>query len=165
MGLPNKFVRFDIQSLVIQETEAFLHHVGCTQGVEALVLWAGTVDEGIARIGQVFVPEQRGYRTPQGHYLVVDPASTARIREACLDLGLLPLVQVHSHPQEAFHSARDDRYPILKRVGCLSIVVPHFARSPMGQLTGCSVNELEPGGHWREWTTTEIRHRLQILRG
>src|SRR5579863_599742 len=35
--------------------------------------------------------------------------------------------QVHTHPGEAFHSAMDDRWPIVSQPGFLSIVIPDFA--------------------------------------
>src|SRR4051812_32975161 len=37
-------------------------------------------------------------------------------------------VQVHTHPEEAFHSATDDAYPIVHSTGFLSLVIPNFAQ-------------------------------------
>jgi hypothetical protein len=35
--------------------------------------------------------------------------------------------QIHTHPGEAFHSASDDRWPIVSQAGFISIVLPNFA--------------------------------------
>ena len=35
--------------------------------------------------------------------------------------------QIHTHPGEAFHSASDDRWPIISQVGFISIVLQNFA--------------------------------------
>ena len=42
---------------------------------------------------------------------------------------LMVAAQVHSHPQEAFHSKADDRWAIVRHEGALSLVVPHFAQA------------------------------------
>ena len=51
--------------------------------------------------------------------------------------------QVHTHPGPAFHSATDDRWPIVSQPGFLSVVIPDLARGPIrwdaiwaGYLTG-----------------------------
>uniref|UniRef100_A0A973WAT3 Mov34/MPN/PAD-1 family protein n=1 Tax=Bradyrhizobium septentrionale TaxID=1404411 RepID=A0A973WAT3_9BRAD len=41
---------------------------------------------------------------------------------------LMVAAQVHSHPQEAFHSKADDTWAIVRHEGALSLVVPRFAR-------------------------------------
>lgn len=35
--------------------------------------------------------------------------------------------QIHSHPQEAFHSRADDQWAIVRHVGAFSLVLPTFA--------------------------------------
>jgi hypothetical protein len=57
--------------------------------------------------------------------------------------------QVHTHPGEAFHSATDDRWPIVSQVGFLSIVIPGFA---MGKpsLEEAWIGRLHEDGKWRK---------------
>lgn len=38
-------------------------------------------------------------------------------------------MQVHTHPGPAFHSTRDDAYPVVQTAGFLSLVVPNLARA------------------------------------
>jgi len=40
---------------------------------------------------------------------------------------LMIAAQVHTHPKLAFHSAADDKWAIVRHVGALSLVVPHYA--------------------------------------
>jgi hypothetical protein len=44
------------------------------------------------------------------------------------DRDLMVAAQVHTHPHEAFHSAADDRWAIVRHVGALSLVLPDFAQ-------------------------------------
>lgn len=57
--------------------------------------------------------------------------------------------QIHTHPEEAFHSETDDDYPIIHKPGFLSLVVPNFGLGPVG-FTGAYLAEIQPNGDWRE---------------
>jgi hypothetical protein len=57
-------------------------------------------------------------------------------------------VQVHTHPNEAFHSASDDKWPIVSQVGFISIVIPDFA-SGKASLDGVWVGCLQENGKWQ----------------
>ena len=59
------------------------------------------------------------------------------------------LVQVHSHPAEAYHSLTDDMNPITHEVGFLSVVVPYFGIG-IHDLTDCRIYEHLGYGRWRE---------------
>jgi hypothetical protein len=37
------------------------------------------------------------------------------------------LAQVHSHPEQAFHSKADDKWAVIRHEGALSLVLPRFA--------------------------------------
>lgn len=63
------------------------------------------------------------------------------------DLGVR--VQVHTHPDEAFHSQTDDAFPLLFDVGFLSLVIPDFARGPIG-FEDAFLAEIQPDGRWQE---------------
>jgi proteasome lid subunit RPN8/RPN11 len=57
-------------------------------------------------------------------------------------------VQVHTHPGEAFHSATDDRWPIVSQPGFVSIVIPDFAAGDPS-LDRAWVGRLQADGTWR----------------
>jgi hypothetical protein len=58
-------------------------------------------------------------------------------------------VQVHTHPQEAFHSPSDDAFPIIHTPGFLSLVIPNFAMGHIG-LKDAFLTEIMDDGGWRE---------------
>jgi hypothetical protein len=65
---------------------------------------------------------------------------------------LMIAAQVHTHPNLAYHSTADDRWAIVRHVGALSLVVPHFALR-----TSCetfkkdnTVFSLSPRNEWLE---------------
>ena len=58
-------------------------------------------------------------------------------------------VQIHTHPQEAFHSITDDAYPIIHSVGFLSLVIPDFAMGSIS-LERSYLAEIAPDGGWLE---------------
>lgn len=58
-------------------------------------------------------------------------------------------VQVHTHPEHAFHSRTDDEFPIIHTPGFLSLVIPYFAMKPAG-LSGAYLAEILPNGRWDE---------------
>lgn len=57
-------------------------------------------------------------------------------------------MQVHTHPGRAFHSATDDRWPIVQTPGFLSLVIPGFAKGSVG-FEGAYLAELDGSGKWR----------------
>lgn len=59
--------------------------------------------------------------------------------------------QVHTHPREAFHSATDDRWPIISQAGFLSVVIPNFAAG-MPTLNDAWIGRLQPNGGWQQLT-------------
>lgn len=56
--------------------------------------------------------------------------------------------QVHTHPGDAYHSATDDRWPIVSQAGFLSIVVPFFAAG-LATFDAAWIGRLEKDG-WAE---------------
>ena len=68
-------------------------------------------------------------------------------------------VQVHTHPGRAFHSATDDRFPIVHLPGFLSLVIPNFGIGPV-TLDGAYLAELTETGDWKKVPVTS---RFEIV--
>jgi hypothetical protein len=79
--------------------------------------------------------------------------------------GELIFAQMHSHPDEAFHSPIDDARPISHRPGFMSIVVPDFGFVRLTDLSECKVFEYQGHGRWRELPSGEVARRFVIGRG
>jgi hypothetical protein len=56
-------------------------------------------------------------------------------------------IQVHTHPGAAFHSSRDDGLALVHTRGFLSLVIPDFARGPVG-FEGAFLAERTHEGRW-----------------
>lgn len=69
-----------------------------------------------------------------------------------LELGEINMgvrVQVHTHPETAFHSLSDDAYPIIHRPAFLSLVIPNFGMGPVG-FQDAYLTEIQTDGSWKE---------------
>lgn len=66
--------------------------------------------------------------------------------------------QIHTHPQEAFHSATDDTYPLMCHPGFLSLVIPDFALGPVG-FEHAYLTEIQPDGRWQQ---VRIEERISV---
>lgn len=62
--------------------------------------------------------------------------------------------QVHSHPGSAYHSARDDQFPLIHTPGFISVVIPNFASGPV-RLSDAYVTERDNDGGWRRLGPSE----------
>lgn len=106
---------------VVSATLAHLKSDG-GQAREGVVLWLGRRAISHVDVVAALRPEQDAgadmFRIP--------PASMSAIMARLRNEDLMIGAQVHSHPQNAFHSAADDAWAIVRHVGALSLVVPFF---------------------------------------
>lgn len=128
-------------------------------GVEGVVLWPGKLENGFCQIRECLVPRQIAgadfYRIPDDE--------TFRIIESVATGGLVIPIQVHSHPEDAFHSWADDERAFVQHTNAISIVVPDFGAFPEDQFLDYAViYSLVGGDEWRQLSETEKRQRFQI---
>jgi hypothetical protein len=67
------------------------------------------------------------------------------------------VAQVHTHPHEAFHSRKDDAYPILLQAGLYSLVIPNFAQEPLDE-SQWFLARLRADGSWARLDWRTVRH-------
>lgn len=102
-------------------TQLALHGKGCK---EIVVLWLAQKVAGQAIVQRVYVPLQESGRA----FFHIPPRGMQRLFAELRPSRLMVAAQVHTHPHEAFHSAADDHWAVLRHVGALSLVLPYFAR-------------------------------------
>lgn len=132
--------------------EATLTHLrnAGARGVECIVLWLGKRDNSGWTVEEAYRPEQSA-RMDQ----FTIPAVAMQALYAHLKSHRRMLVaQVHSHPEFAFHSRADDVGAIVRHVGALSIVIPHFALRTTAEsfVEDSAVFRLSPANHWDDVT-------------
>lgn len=131
-------------------------------GSELLVLWLGELvpEKSEGHVLQAFVPPQRQVKSESGVGYFVGEKTLFELNKGLSETGLRLIAQVHSHPQEAYHSEADDRYAIVTFEGGLSLVVPDFGDAPADP-TAWAVYRLH-GRDWVELPKDEVK-KLFVL--
>ena len=106
----------------VADTLAYLREAG-TRSHECVVLWLGRPSAQGIEVVSVYRPQQEA----AADMFHIPPQSMAALRATLRRDRVMVAAQVHSHPQEAFHSRADDHWAIVRHVGALSLVVPEFA--------------------------------------
>ena len=152
--------RYLVPANILSETQEFLYARGL-EGCEGTLLWIGVSSDGHKQITRILVPEQVCIKTKFG--VAVD--LTERAHYTLTD-SLEPderfFVRVHSHPERAYHSKRDDENAILTHQGALSVVVPNFAREPI-KFSSSAVYRFEHGQGWLELDFTQKSTVFEVV--
>lgn len=139
----------------------YLRKVG-REGHEGFALWAGQREGSVFHITETVIPAQQGLRHRGGMCVTVAGEELFRLNVHLFERGLTLLAQLHSHPDEAYHSDTDDAYPIATMVGAFSLVVPDFAVHPFA-LERCAIYRLLPGRGWIGLGLAEVRRLLHLI--
>jgi hypothetical protein len=150
--------RFDVPIGVIDLTERALRAAG-EEGYEVFVLWSGISRDRVFQVRTPHLPAQNSYRTPQGLLVRVEGAALHKLNAWLYEHGEQLAVQVHAHPEDAFHSDTDDTYPIVTELGSLSLVAAHFCRGGLLDDTSAAFRLTEQG-----WDTiTSISNLVRVV--
>ena len=165
--IPEQITTYSVQLKVLDQTLAYFRGEGSSR-FEGFTCWSGRIetDRSASILHCAFPPDSNVGK--HEFFAHLDLAATTSIAEQIRSRGEFLLAQLHTHPGRAFHSSVDDNHSISQRRGFLSIVVPRFGlRKFYGRqtLTGCSVNEHQGAGIWREWNSAEVRRRLKVIHG
>jgi hypothetical protein len=128
-------------------------------GLEAFSLWAGTADGEVFNVRVNIVPAQAGHVSAQGVSVYVGPDELHRLNIWLYEKKMSLIAQIHTHPSEAYHSELDDAYPIATTTGCISIVIPDFARHSFSA-GRCAVYRLNA---LRQWALLDISDTLSLI--
>lgn len=117
--------RFVVPSAVIVETEEALRNAGA-RGHELFVLWTGRVEHKTFDVRTAHVPRQSSYKLPEGLLVRVEADALHQLNSWLYEHGETLGVQIHAHPDAAYHSQTDSTYPIVTTLGGLSLVAARF---------------------------------------
>jgi len=149
-----------VPRIVLTEMQRFLRSMG-ERNHEGLALWAGQSDGSVFRVTNLLIPRQRATRTTDGVCASVDGDEMYRINAELFKAELRLVAQIHSHPTDAYHSETDDEHALVRRVGCLSLVVPDFAARPFS-LADTAVYRLDRSGAWRQLDKRTVTSLIRI---
>lgn len=150
----------DLPRDCVSAVQAHLRSVG-QQGYEGMALWVGVQQEQHFAVTETVIPAQRHIRTSDGVCVMVPAEELHRLNVWLYRRGLTLLAQIHSHPGRAYHSTTDDAYAIATTVGCLSLVVPNFAREPF-DLARVAVYRLDAKANWNEVASAALMRMITI---
>lgn len=133
--------RFSLSAALLGETFRHFRECGCGRR-ECQVLWTSAWHSP----GRITGVVHSGHRAHGGGFHVAD----AWLNGLWVDLaerGHGVRVQVHTHPEHAFHSKTDDDFPIVHMPGFLSLVIPDFGMGPVG-FEDAYLCEIGEDGRW-----------------
>lgn len=119
--------RWQVPQRLVTETEAALREVG-SSGHELFALWSGRRTGSGFEVLHLHVPDQFAYRTESGVGVRVEGPALHALNVWLFEHEEALAVQIHSHPDHAYHSPTDDAFPIVTTIGGLSIVLAWFGR-------------------------------------
>lgn len=132
---------------------------------EVFVLWTASLDlsEPEFLIRRVVVPKQKPGQTEFGVYVHIEGSELSSVQIDNYRRGERSVVQLHTHPgSDVGMSDLDREWEVVRHVGALSIIVPHYGIKPLMDFAGVNVYEREVAG-WRLWSSTEIGLRLRVV--
>ena len=106
----------------IDQTLIHLRQAG-QRNQECVVLWLGKRQASHIDLLYCYKPPQRA----EADQFYIPPEGMTELQSKLRAERLMVAAQVHSHPEDAFHSKADDRWAIIRHEGALSLVVPRFA--------------------------------------
>lgn len=148
-----------IPPTLVKQTLKDLQSAG-RRSSERVILWLGKRAKGRISIAKLWVPEQRAGRA----FFEIPEHSMRALFDELRGNRLFVAAQVHSHPEEAFHSHADDAWAIVRHVGALSFVLPHFAlRTNFATFTEhAAVFVLSSTNEWTEAPPRDIENLYRI---
>jgi hypothetical protein len=131
---------------------------------EAVGFWAGVQENAVFHVHAGYVPKQLAGEMDGGSLVMVDGDELFRMNVWLHEHRLTLIAQVHSHPADAYHSDTDEEYPVMSRVGGLSIVVPDYAGADF-DLVSAAVYRLGRERDWRALSVEDTIALIEIVEG
>lgn len=146
---------------VVDDVQDHLRDAGRREN-EGVAFWAGH------RIGTDFevlaslIPAQTAFQSAGGIGVQIDGDELFRMNVWLHQNQMQLIAQIHSHPEEAYHSETDDDYAIMTTIGGLSIVVPNFGRDRFS-LDRCAVYRLDAQRGWTGLSLAEAGQLIHVM--
>lgn len=131
---------------------------------EVFVLWTAALDQPgpTVEVRRCVTPEQKPGITALGVFVHIEGKELARIAFDNFSRQERAVVQLHTHPGDDVEMSRLDReWEVVRHVGALSVIVPHYGARGLNRFPGVNVYEREPSD-WRLWDPREVATRLRI---
>lgn len=111
-----------IHRVVLTETLVTLKRAG-HQRKEGITLWLGERGGAVDEVKLAYEPIHEA----SVDFFHIPPLGVQALMRKMEETETCVVAQIHSHPQEAFHSRADDHWAIVRHIGAFSLVLPDFA--------------------------------------
>lgn len=131
----------------ISTTLNYLQEAG-RNNLECVVLWLGKRKNNAITVEDVYLPIQHA----EADMFHITPVGMTNLQIVLRQHRLMVAAQVHSHPEEAFHSSADDKWAIVRHENALSLVLPNFALNTTNEnfLNHTKVFRFSPSSEWTD---------------
>ena len=150
--------RFDVRATTVNETEAALREAG-RRGDELFLFWSGVIEGDAFKVRTLHCPTQSCRKSSRGLSVHIDGDALHDQARWLAEHRELLGVQIHTHPEDAYHSEADDEHAAVTLTGAVSIVVPDFARRAVFH-PGTSIFRLYDSG----WDFVESSEEARLFR-
>ncbi len=156
--LPRSIRKLQVSDAVIRLSKTLLEPYRAKR-VEACLLWYGYVLDGEScLVTSCVCPRQLNHATS---YSI--PAEYMReVRRLVRPLGLLLVMQLHTHPSKAYFSEWDEENALNKAPGALNLVIPDYGGGEWINSTSFCIVEKDELGNWTPWATQDWE-RLKVV--
>ncbi len=143
----------------LQGTLDYLQRSG-QQGNEGVVLWLGPRTSPFAQITHVYQPLHHA----AADFFHIPKEGMTALLEYLDQHSVGVLAQVHTHPADAFHSAADNKWALVRHLGALSLVLPYFARGVRATtfLSQAATYQLDSRNRWVQVRPDELNLHLEV---
>jgi len=158
--LPPRIGTLIVPEQLIAESRTLLDPC-LAQRVEGCILWYGSVispDQCLVRL--VLRPAQ--ISRPGSYDITAE--GMRNVRRQTRPLGLLLIMQIHTHPKLAFFSDWDAENALNKRPGALNLILPNYGNVQWLDQKEMCVVELDHRGRWNPWSHDDWK-RINVVRG
>lgn len=129
------------------------------KGNEGIVLWAGYLEGGIARVVQLI-----GLHGPLIRKLplqmIIAPDLFAKVSIFCAKGTLILLGQIHSHPKTFTDLSEVDKKYGIATPNFLSVVAPYYAQRSATKWADCGVHVFDEAAGFRRMSVEEAQRRV-----
>lgn len=129
---------------------------------EGVALLLGHRRENIFEVTETYEPAHVASKVEDGLYYAIDSEALYQLNKKLYEGKQKLFAQIHSHPEEAYHSVADDIFAVVTTVGGLSVVVPNFATGPVS-LSNCAIFRLSEQNKWLELSQHEVAQFIKII--
>ncbi len=128
---------------------------------ERVALWLGERGENAITVRELYVPKYEA----SSDYFYIPRTSMAALMSHLREARLMIAAQLHTHPMEAFHSAADDTWAIVRHAGALSVVIPEFGQyaTPGNFVDHAKVFCLSRKNDWQEIPRADLSCHLEVV--